>query len=273
MNREFQCSCIAKVIFAVAMGGGMFSESADCEEAGDCFYGQTFVWQGDLKKGSIEIVVPLPTAEKIVKSNCKSVVFDDREIDSKLISAVSQMRNLEELSLRRTKISDGDFQNLRLPDSLQTLNLDGTSVSDAGLTHLSNLASLRSLSLMNTAITDKGIAKLPKKIEWLQLISTKVTPKGLLESPFRERIKGIYVDGSVINEEVLRALATWPRLEWVEIRNVSLKANRVETFAPLRKIERAIIDVREGEEKEIEKLRELLPEANVFPYPKSQRVY
>lgn len=73
------------------------------------------------------------------------------------IARIGEVRSLETLYLRRSRITDSGLEYLRPLTNLRSLELEGTSINDSGLRNLEGLTNLQHLSLANTHITDAGL--------------------------------------------------------------------------------------------------------------------
>ncbi|HNP95872.1 MAG TPA: hypothetical protein PKJ63_09585 [Cyclobacteriaceae bacterium] len=100
------------------------------------------------------VIAPFPGSdEKLIKLNQLTNTINDAGLFS-----LSQLTNLEELSLVGIKISDAGLPHLLKMDSLRSLELTDTEVSNAGLEYLVKLKNLKYLYLYLTSVTEAGIA-------------------------------------------------------------------------------------------------------------------
>ena len=76
---------------------------------------------------------------------------------------LQESRNVVELNLSRSKITDAGLLHLKGLPNLQTLSLP-KQITDAGLVHLRGLTNLQVLDVKNTQATDAGIAELQKAL-------------------------------------------------------------------------------------------------------------
>lgn len=97
-------------------------------------------------------------------------------------------------------LADGVVTNAHLVPlkhlkDLVNLNLRGTEITDDGLEHLSGITSLARLHLEKTAVTDKGLVHLQnmKNLEYLNLYGTSVTDAGLAQLKELKNLKKLYV--------------------------------------------------------------------------------
>jgi len=103
--------------------------------------------------------------------------------DAGVAPLLTSARNLRQLNLEGTQISDAALARLRDCAQLEELDLSGTAITDAGLRHLAALKRLRLLWLTGTRITDAGLDALRdlKALETLDVGGTRVTQSGWRE--------------------------------------------------------------------------------------------
>jgi Leucine-rich repeat (LRR) protein len=91
------------------------------------------------------------------------------------LGSLINLKQLQELYLINTKITDRGLTPLATCSHLRILDIAGTQVTDAVLPALTKLAELKTLGLSNTKITDAGILQLKAlgKLRLLDLTSCK----------------------------------------------------------------------------------------------------
>ena len=67
------------------------------------------------------------------------------------------MRNLNDLYLNQTRITDNGLAHLKDMSQIQNLLLRDTQITDVGMTHLKSLTNLKLIALGGTQITDDGL--------------------------------------------------------------------------------------------------------------------
>jgi hypothetical protein len=87
------------------------------------------------------------------------------------LANLSDLSQLERLSLTQTKISDKTLEDVAKLRKLKWLGLAGTAVTDKGLAKLSSLSDLKELNLTGSRVTADGVKEareaLPNAhIEW-----------------------------------------------------------------------------------------------------------
>ena len=140
------------------------------------------------------------TNVRVVGVKCEGSRFGDAELN-----LLDQLKDIEWLSLAKSRITDGGLARLSHVKKLRSLDLSGTGVSDlialAGMTNLNKLSlrgtkiddndlrildklpGLASLDLAGTAIADAGLlyVKLIEHHSVVNLRGTKVTRKGVYD--------------------------------------------------------------------------------------------
>ena len=71
-----------------------------------------------------------------------------------------KLKNLQELNLSSTKITDVGLKELKQLEKLHILGLAETRITDAGLRDLKELNNLKELYVANSRVTDAGVEEL-----------------------------------------------------------------------------------------------------------------
>ena len=104
----------------------------------------------------------------------------DGKVTDEKLAPLKELKDVYQVNLRGTDITDAGLANLAGLTSLVRLHLEKTKISDAGLVHLKPLANLEYLNLYGAPVTDAGLANLEglKKLKKVFLWETKVTDEG-----------------------------------------------------------------------------------------------
>jgi delta 1-pyrroline-5-carboxylate dehydrogenase len=91
------------------------------------------------------------------------------------------LKELDDLRLTGTQITDAGMEHLAKLQSLKYLRVEDTRISDPGLEKIGKIASLETLDLTLTKITDAGLERLIdlRNLKALNLQQTKVTAAGM----------------------------------------------------------------------------------------------
>jgi len=97
--------------------------------------------------------------------------------DAEITELRSISKNITELDLSQTKISDKALSTVVYLENLTRLDLHDTAISDKGMYYLSGLKNLRYLNLYGTKVSNSGVQHLfdLKNLKELHLWKTKVT--------------------------------------------------------------------------------------------------
>ncbi|MGC6427258.1 MAG: c-type cytochrome domain-containing protein [Akkermansiaceae bacterium] len=90
--------------------------------------------------------------------------------EAALQAHLGEMRNLRQLDLNQTGITDAGLDVVASLENLEWLNLYGTAVTDAGLAKLKSLTKLKKLYLWNSKATPVGADALKKELPELEII-------------------------------------------------------------------------------------------------------
>jgi uncharacterized membrane protein len=123
-----------------------------------------FVTAGSFDDKEISLLLPL-------KKQVIELKLGNTMITDSALQIISQLKNLMRLQLDHTKISDKGLAYLKSLSNLHYLNLSGTSVTAAGVMQLKGLKNLQSIYLYQSAV---------KKSDWNEL--KKMFPKCLIDS-------------------------------------------------------------------------------------------
>ncbi len=131
----------------------------------------------------------LPALLSLERLNIDSGKFSDAGMKS--IGALTSLRDLR--LTRCPRVTSAGLKHLSQLRNLEGLTLEGTSLTDDGLRHLANLTNLQRLTLAGSNLTDDGLRHLSNltNLEWLDIGGTKVTDAGLVHLSLLTRLRGI----------------------------------------------------------------------------------
>ena len=106
------------------------------------------------------------------------------------VGSMRNLKNLRQLSLERTRVTDNSLDMIASFSELEELDLSGTAVTDAGVAKLARLQNLKVLWLTNTTVTDEVLTTLKslKNLEQSDVDGTQVSEAAWSE--FRKRFDG-----------------------------------------------------------------------------------
>lgn len=101
--------------------------------------------------------------------------------DNTIASLAPIYKNIAQLDLARTRITDAAFQNIAQMPRLTHLDLRKTKITDVGIAQLIALKNLISLNLYGTEITDEAVASLSaiKTLKSITIFESKMTEAGV----------------------------------------------------------------------------------------------
>jgi hypothetical protein len=139
----------------------------------------------------------------------ESLSLADTGIGDRSLARLQNQRNLLQIDLSSTLVTDIGMATLARLDSLERVFLSRIGISDAGLVELRRLMSLREIGLCMTNVSDSGLATLStmKAIEELDLSFTGITDAGLAELRGLPRLGKINLCGAFISDNGLQYLA------------------------------------------------------------------
>jgi len=137
-----------------------------------------------------------------------NVKFTKKEISRKDLKTLFNMeKQIVELELNNTNLSDDMTKSLNKFENLKMLRLDNTNITDKTLQHIDKLKQLEVLNLFKTSVTDQGIEMLLKSINPKQ-IYTWETRVGQETAARLQKLHDVQIhngiDSSFIEETKLR---------------------------------------------------------------------
>jgi len=135
-------------------------------------------------EGAIHDIAPLSDRKELKELYLNGTAITDRGLD-----AIAKLQALQRLFLAGTAITDQGVEAVAKLQGLQTLVLDGTQVTDRGLDALAKLQGLQTLSLGSTAISDQGLDAIAK-LQGLQMLflgGTRINRDHPVLAALRER--------------------------------------------------------------------------------------
>jgi internalin A len=150
-------------------------------------------------------------------------VLDRMIIDGRGLTELSGHRQLRELSLVQTPLSDQSFQHLRQFDQLEVLRVSGsTTLQGHGFDELVRrgvLTNLRELEAGGTAFGFHGLQNIDKLagLEVLVLSDAQVSDKNLPQIGACRQLKRLDLRGNLIGNEGLKHLVRLKNLEWLSV--------------------------------------------------------
>ena len=100
-----------------------------------------------------------------------------------LIKYKQTFRNISELILRRSRVTDGELKLLAYMPHLRRIDLGETGIDGSGFEHIDHLKFVESLNLYGTKVNDDAIPYLAKlqSLQRLYVWKSKISPKGVSE--------------------------------------------------------------------------------------------
>ncbi len=146
------------------------------------------------------------------------------------------LKQIEQLELWESSVSDARLADLKGLTRLRSLGLHKTKVSDSGLANLKGSSALRSLWLNRSAVTDEGLAHLEGRtnLEALALRETAITDAGLVHLRGLIGLKRLFLGGTKVTDAGLVHLKGLSRLQLLEVGNTRV------TDAAVRELQEAL---------------------------------
>jgi tRNA A-37 threonylcarbamoyl transferase component Bud32 len=141
--------------------------------------------------------------------------FNARDIHDVALKNLINDRNLRELYIAETKVTDEGMKILSNYQNLQQLDIQSTRVTSIGLKYLSKLQGLTALNLTGTFVDDQGMEYLNKMttLRHLYLSRTQITDNGLSKLTALKNLETVNLNLVPITDEGLKILHYWPSLK------------------------------------------------------------
>jgi Leucine-rich repeat (LRR) protein len=116
-------------------------------------------------------------------TNLEELYLSKTKITGSGFQALTKLKKVNHLGLRDTQITNASLPHLRALEGLEILDLKGTQIHSTGLHHLRGLPNLSLLIVSETRITDGGLTVLHSrqdfpKLRTLDALKTQVTVVG-----------------------------------------------------------------------------------------------
>ena len=181
------------------------------------------------------------------------------------LGTIASFREITDLSLEGTAVSDKGLAKLgRLP-KLEWLNLFQTGVGDEGLWALSKIRSLKMLPIGGTKVTDAGLkhAGAMLQLEYLGLRGNAVGDKGVAFLAGLENLKGLHLGETEVGDAGVKHLSGMKRLEKLWLHDTKIGDGAVPALLELKGLKELHLQNTGITEAAAAGLREGLPKCEV----------
>ena len=154
---------------------------------------------------------------------------------------------------------------------LRDLTLDGTSITDDGLVHLKGFTNLRCLSMGSVHVTDGGLhhLKVLPQLEQLNLAGTQVTDAGLKELETHSNLCTLELEGTQVRGPGLDHLAHLENITCFDLSRTPIKDAGIAHIASLSNLQVLNLKSSLVTFAPIEWLRTALPACEIHYYPRA----
>lgn len=154
--------------------------------------------------------------EKIVAADSAAMI-ELKKINVAIVPIAAGTNFIEVNMVNASSFSDKNAMLLeKLAPQIMWLILSDSKISDEGLNLLKQCANATKLNLKNTVITNASVPKIGtlKKLEYLNIVGTKINDEGLLELIPSESLRKIYCWNTGITENgIQRFQKKYPKIE------------------------------------------------------------
>jgi hypothetical protein len=201
----------------------------------------------------------------LLKVHSKALVsLDARDIDNfddKTLQVISQLKNLWELRLDTTDITDRGMASLKNMSDVVDLNIARTLISPAGLEALKGMTSLERLGVGFNKLNDDSIAN----VEGLKLVALSIAASGISDKALEHvaKIKSMrfldLFDNKKITNKGMAYLIDLPVLDSLTLNGTSVDMRALESFKKLKNLRHLVLEPKYFQPSDIVTLRAALP--------------
>ena len=197
----------------------------------------------------------------LLKLNSSSLIsLDARSIDNfddKTLQVISQLKNLRELRVDSTDITDHGMELLKTMGTLEDLNVGKTLITGAGIANLKGLTALRRLGIGFNKLNDESMANLEAlPVEFLNISAGGLSDNALLHISRMKSLRALDVyDNKKVTNRGMAYLAELPALESLEVHGTSVDMHAFPSFQKMKKLKRLILDSHNFTPQEVAVLR------------------
>ncbi len=174
-----------------------------------------------------------------MREQCHRLWIEDPNLTDDDLLELSQLKHLQWLVIRGSKLTDSGLKHLVGLQEIQRLNVTyDKGITGAGMKELANLANLQSLNLAGTGVTDQGLKELArlKKLQHLNIQRTEVTDSGLRELVGLKNLSTLYVGNTQVTDKGLVALAELTTLRWLSLDSTEVSDTGLKQLAGLKNL-------------------------------------
>jgi len=185
------------------------------------------------------------------------------------LSAFGKLKQLRELYLMFTQVSDDGMLALASIPQLWTLSIGGQSrgvITNTGFSHLADLTALRLLHLSSADISDAGLTPLDQ-MPWLESLAigdSRITDVGVTKLLKLRRLRELDLNDSDITGLTIGQLALLPMLRRLDLSGTKLSDERIPQLSTLGNLDELGVFRTQLTSKGVEALREALPDTRIL---------
>jgi internalin A len=142
-------------------------------------------------------------------ASLRRLYIHDVDLSGDSLEWLANLKNLEALTLQRTKINGSVLKNIK-SSSLAVLNLSGNSISNADMESIAQLKTLEVLALSNTMVSGDGIEKLEgmPRLNELNLMNCNITDADLGHFLTTPNLRIVYAAGCNVTDMGIQSVVS-----------------------------------------------------------------
>ena len=151
-----------------------------------------------------EVVVDDQLEQLMGNTQIRALILDQGIITDRSGETLASFKNLLQLRLRDSPLTDATMSELRKIESLMFLNVPQANITAAGIRALAGHAHLQQIRLGGAAINDEACTALQDlaDLRYVHLIAPGITEKGVQALALLPKLQSLYIDECDLPEEV-----------------------------------------------------------------------
>jgi len=172
-------------------------------------------------------------------TNLESLSLVDTQVTEESLAHLENLTRLEFLELSGPNVTDAGMDHLKGLANLEVLLLDDTKVGDAGLEQLRELHNLRVLGLWNTEVSDAGLRHLAAltSLETLRLGKNRVSSVGIKHLTDLARLQKLNLSDTLVDDTGLKHVSALLNLYELDLRRTQITDAGLEHLKGLRNLQ------------------------------------
>ena len=209
----------------------------------------------------------------LLKINCDRITsIDARNLDNfddKTLKTISQLKNVMELRLDTTDVTDQGLEMLKSMSKLVDLNVRKTLITSSGLAVFKEMRRLQRLAIGFNRLSDDSLVQLEPlaNLEYLYVPACQLSDKAIDHIAKLKQLHTLelFDNKKITNRGIARIAAALPELEMLTIQGTAVDVGALPSFKKMRNLRTLIVDAHTSPN-DFQRLKKELPACNVIVF-------